>query len=338
MRTIFAFSGSVDDMRRAYGSVVQSEFYEGEISGIEDGNFDFTLQKALDHPIGLMRTTSRSGISFRRTLADIRRNKVGVRVIWFVRSGSLKIVRSQHTCTVTAGQCAILDSGTPFLAKALPEDGSMFEAVEAVVPAQLFLTHLPAAIEFGSAFDLPAGEKQIIHKLLQLLFDDGETLSRSASEHLVGAFLETMSDYIGTLDEMPAPRMRLFDKRLADIESYIMRNLTDPELCYDTVALRCGISPRYLCHVLKANNTSFSELVWMQRLQKTQEWLASPQLGAFPIHEIAFMAGFKSAAHFSRMFKATFGITPKEYRTQSLGAGEQAADLQAIQPMPQTAH
>jgi AraC-like DNA-binding protein len=318
MRTIFAFNGSIADMRRVYGSVVQSEFYEGEISGIDENNFDFTLEKALDHPIGLMRTTSRSGISFRRTLADIRRNKVGVRVIWFVRSGSLKIVRSQHSCTVTAGQCAILDSGTPFLAKALAEDGAMFEAVEAVVPARLFLTHLPAAIEFGSSFDLPEGEQQVVLKLLQLLFEDGETLSRNASEHLVGAFLETISDFIGTLADRPAPRVRLFDKRLADIESYIMRNLTDPELCYDTVALRCGISPRYLCHVLKANNTSFSELVWMQRLPKAREWLASKQLSTFPIHEIAFMAGFKSAAHFSRMFKATYGVTPKEYRTQML--------------------
>ncbi len=338
MRTIFSFSGSVDDMRRAYGDVVQSEFYDGEISGIDDGNFDFTLQKALDHPIGLMRTTTRSGISFRRTLADIRRNKSGVRVIWFVRSGSLKIVRSQHTCTVTAGQCAILDSGTPFLAKALAEEGSIFEAVEAVVPARLFLTHLPAAIEFGSSFDLPAGEQQVILKLLQLLFDDGETLSRNASEHLVGAFLETISDYIGGLADRPAPRMRLFDKRLADIESYILRNLTDPELCYDTVALRCGISPRYLCHVLKANNTSFSELVWMQRLPKAREWLASTHLCAFPIHEIAFMAGFKSAAHFSRMFKATYGITPKEYRNQAWEDGAHQADSPIHQPLAKTAH
>lgn len=338
MRTIFAFSGSVDDMRRAYGDVVHNEFYEGEISGIDDGSFDFTLQKALDHPIGLMRTTSRSGISFRRTLADIRRNKVGVRVIWFVRSGSLKIVRSQHTCTVTAGQCAILDSGTPFLAKALPEDGSVFEAVEAVVPARLFLTHLPAAIEFCSSFDLPAGEQQVILKLLQLLFEDGETLSRIASEHLVGAFLETISDYISTLKDRPAPRLRLFDKRLADIESYIMRHLTDPELCYDTVAMQCGISPRYLCHVLKANNTSFSELVWMQRLPKAREWLASAQLGAFPIHEIAFMAGFKSAAHFSRMFKATYGITPKEYRSQALEGGALQTDLTTDPSAAATSH
>jgi AraC-like DNA-binding protein len=31
------------------------------------------------------------------------------------------------------------------------------------------------------------------------------------------------------------------------------------------------------------------------------------------------MAGFKSAAHFSRMFKSEYGMTPKEYRTSQLG-------------------
>jgi len=338
MRTIFAYSGNIVDMRRAYGDIVQREFYEGEISGNDGAEFDFTLEKALDHPIGLMRTPTRSGILFRRTPADIRRNKVGVRVIWFVRSGSLKIVRSQQTCTVKAGQCAILDSSTPFLAKAQADEGDIFEAVEAVVPARLFLTHLPAAVEFGSSFDLPVGEQQVILKLLHLLFEDGETISRRASEHLAGAFLETISDYIGTLAGMPTPRLRLFDKRLADIESYIMRNLTDPELCYDMVAQRCGISPRYLCHVLKANNTSFSELVWMQRLPKAREWLASAQLRAFPIHEIAFMAGFKSAAHFSRMFKATYGITPKEYRSHALESGEQKSGEFTDRGTTETAH
>jgi AraC-like DNA-binding protein len=101
---------------------------------------------------------------------------------------------------------------------------------------------------------------------------------------------------------------------LADIQNYISRNLTNPDLSYDEVAAKCGISPRYLCHLLKANNTSFSHLMWSQRLPKARDWLASGPLHDYPIHEIAFMAGFKSAAHFSRMFKSTYGYTPKEFR------------------------
>src|SRR3546814_20474839 len=83
-------------------------------------------------------------------------------------------------------------------------------------------------------------------------------------------------------------------------DRYILRNLTDPDLFYDMVAASCGISPRYLCYVLKANNTSFSDLLWKNRLPKARDWLVSRATRDYPIHEIAFMSGFKSAAHLDR--------------------------------------
>jgi transcriptional regulator GlxA family with amidase domain len=67
---------------------------------------------------------------------------------------------------------------------------------------------------------------------------------------------------------------------------------------------------------LKANNTSFSELLWSQRLPKAREWLVADSFERYPIHKIATMAGFKSAAHFSRMFKSAYKVSPKEYRAK----------------------
>jgi transcriptional regulator GlxA family with amidase domain len=68
--------------------------------------------------------------------------------------------------------------------------------------------------------------------------------------------------------------------------------------------------------VLKANNTSFSDLLWSQRLPKARDWLVTDSFRRYPIHKIASMAGFKSAAHFSRMFKSAYHVAPKEYRAQ----------------------
>jgi AraC-like DNA-binding protein len=198
------------------------------------------------------------------------------------------------------------------------DENRLFEAVQAVVPAHLFLTHLPSAMDFASSFMVSQGDRHVIKRLLDLLFDEGDFLTRNVAEHLVDAFLETLSDYIRNLDIGPTHRMSVVDKRLADIEAYIARNLTDPELSYDEVALKCGISPRYLCHLLKAKNTSFSHLLWSQRLPRARDWLVSEPLREYPIHEIAYMAGFKSAAHFSRMFKSAYGLTPKEYRLTKL--------------------
>jgi AraC-like DNA-binding protein len=86
------------------------------------------------------------------------------------------------------------------------------------------------------------------------------------------------------------------------------------------------VSPRYVCHVLRTRDTSFSELLWTQRLQKSRDWLVCEPFQRYPIHKIASMAGFKSAAHFSRMFKSTFGCSPNQYRAGraevSAGTGE----------------
>jgi AraC family transcriptional activator of tynA and feaB len=320
MRTIFSCQGSnAAEFRKNYGEIVRREFYDGELEVNDADNIDVTFQKALDHPIALMRIRSNAGISYHRNISHIRQNKIGVRVIWFVRHGSLKLVRSNQTCIADAGECAILDSNAPFHARAIVDEDHIFDAVLAVVPAHLFLTHLPTAMEFASSFIVSHGDQHVIARLLDLLFDEGDYLTRNVAEHLVDAFLETLSDYIQNLDIGPTPRMSVVEKRMADIEAYIARNLTDPELSYDEVARKCGISPRYLCHVLKAKNTSFSHLLWSQRLPRARDWLASEPLREYPIHEIAYMAGFKSAAHFSRMFKSEYGMTPKEYRMAEFG-------------------
>jgi AraC family transcriptional activator of tynA and feaB len=66
--------------------------------------------------------------------------------------------------------------------------------------------------------------------------------------------------------------------------------------------------------VLRANDTSFSDLLWSQRLPKARQWLVADPYRRYTIHKISSMAGFKSAAHFSRMFKSAYGVSPKEYR------------------------
>ena len=80
------------------------------------------------------------------------------------------------------------------------------------------------------------------------------------------------------------------------------------------VAKGCGISPRYLSFLLRLKGTSFSELVWDQRLDKAREWLAASDPRDISISEIAYGVGFKSPAHFSRMFKRVFGVNPREFR------------------------
>jgi transcriptional regulator GlxA family with amidase domain len=42
------------------------------------------------------------------------------------------------------------------------------------------------------------------------------------------------------------------------------------------------------------------------------------------------MAGFKSAAHFSRMFKSTFGASPNEYRASCTPTNADTTDCMLL--------
>jgi AraC-like DNA-binding protein len=81
------------------------------------------------------------------------------------------------------------------------------------------------------------------------------------------------------------------------------------------VAKGCGISPRYLSFLLKLHGTSFSTLVWDKRLKTARQWLGDSRPGEASISEIAYKVGFKSPAHFSRMFKRAFSVSPRHYRS-----------------------
>lgn len=316
---------------KAYSALTKREFYDGNL---ECANGDFTgvrFDKALHYPISITHISTVSELSYRRAYQHIRNNRVGLRVIWFVTRGSVKIVRAQGQCEIKAGQSGILDSNHPFHATLCRDGEASHESFQVIVPPDMFYTHLQEAEKFYDPFHLDSADGKIVRQMLDLFVEHGDQLSQRAAKPLVQSMLEAIGDHLRSCRIDMPKRQTLVDRRLSDIENYIMMNITDPDLCFDKVAANCGISPRYLCYVLKANNTSFSELLWQNRLPKARDWLIAPRTREHPIHEIAYMSGFKSAAHFSRMFKAAYGLPPREFRAMHLSEQALPGDNSNVQ-------
>jgi len=315
MQRVFSTQSEAShDLVTTWARLSEREFFDGDLEVDPDGRLEFSFDKALAYPVSLTRLSTRCNLAYRRAWRHIRSNKIGSRVIWFVSKGTLRIARSQGSCEVAEGRAAIVDSSSPFHAKAVPGPDGQYESIQLTVPAHMFLAHLQNADKLTEPFNLGTPQGQVVHRLLDVLLTDGERMSQRAVKPLVESLLEAISDCLGDRGAAVSGRQRLADKRLSDIKNYILMNLSDPELCYDRVAANCGISPRYLCYVLKSHNTSFSELLWKNRLPRARDLLLSPAARDFPIHEIAFMCGFKSAAHFSRMFNAAYGCPPRQFR------------------------
>jgi len=298
---------------KSVGATILRELSSGRLEFDSNHVPASTFSKALGFPISLTHFNVDAPLTYRRTWQDIRSNKVGVKVIWFIRRGSLEILRSNGTCVVEAGHAGILDSNAPFRVKILGDKCRVHESFQIIVPPDLFLTHLCEAENCDEALTLDTPAGHLAQSLLALLVEKGEQLSRKTAKTLTEGLLEAIGESIG-VRQNGARRQRLVDRRLVDIEEFIEMNLTDPNLSYAKVAECCGISPRYLCHILKENGKSYSELLWRSRLPKARDLLVSTATRNYSIREVAYMSGFKSAAHFSRRFKATYGRPPRNYR------------------------
>jgi AraC family transcriptional activator of tynA and feaB len=315
MRLLSYLGNKPADAWKSLATMSVREFYNGNLEFDPNSVPELTFDKTLAFPFSLTHMTITAPVGYSRSWEHIRNNKVGLKVIWFVKRGAVQILRSQGACTIAAGKAGILDSNAPFHARLLCDGAAPHESFQAIIPPDLFLTHLPDAERFTGAFNLDTAEGRVVQVLLSLLAEKGEQIGRDTVIPLSQSFLAAIGEAIGIRHKTDIPRrQRLVDKRLSDIEKFIELNLTDPDLSHDKVAESCGISPRYLCYVLKENGKSFSDLLWSNRLPKARDLLVSTAARHYSIREIAFMSGFKSAAHFSRQFKATYGTPPREYR------------------------
>jgi AraC-like DNA-binding protein len=309
--------------------MVRNDFTDGDVE-IEPtcGEVRAFIRRGPTQPIMFMRSINHTGISFRRSWHHIRSRKAAVRLLYFIVQGELQVVHSGGSYVATPGRCAVINADEPFYSRASVGDRGSFECALAVVPEHLVLSRMPWAKGINTSFEVGTGHRHVVANLLDLLCE-GDRLSRRTTEALGDAFLQSISDSLEDLVASSAQPGSLVDKRFADIKACIQKYLTCSDLTCDRVAAYCGISPRYLCYVLKANNTSFTDLLWSQRLPKARDWLVTESFQRYPIHKIACMAGFKSAAHFSRMFKSAYHLSPKEYRANHAAKGPMHVKVQA---------
>ena len=101
---------------------------------------------------------------------------------------------------------------------------------------------------------------------------------------------------------------------LQRIYSYIDDNLASPELSPGTIAHAHYVSTRHLHSLFRQADTTVSTWIRERRLERCREDLLDPVLSDRPVAAIAMRWGFTDAAHFSRVFKAAYGVSPSELR------------------------
>ena len=123
---------------------------------------------------------------------------------------------------------------------------------------------------------------------------------------------------VGTLMEMPyanqpkKPQLARF--HLARIKQHAMQHLHDPGLSVASLSAALGLSPAHIHRLFAGEEQTFTAWLWSCRLVACKRRLEDAAQAHFTVSEIAFKSGFNSSAHFSRAFRARFGLSPSECR------------------------
>lgn len=117
-------------------------------------------------------------------------------------------------------------------------------------------------------------------------------------------------------DRAPADSERIGVRatRLRAIKADIGAHLCEPGLSIDAIAMRHGISSRYVRKLFGEGRETFSDFVLSLRLERSRQLLRSPAQAICTIASIAHASGFNDLSYFNRTFRRRYGVTPSDFR------------------------
>ncbi len=143
---------------------------------------------------------------------------------------------------------------------------------------------------------------------------------RELDDASAGRVTTAIMDLLGAAyADVPCPRSgrsSLATAHRLRIINYIESHLHEPDLTPGKIAAACRITPRYLYHLSKNQEETVARYILRRRLEVCARALIAEAQRGRTVTEIAFDHGFNSPTHFGRVFRAKFGLTPREYRRE----------------------
>jgi AraC-like DNA-binding protein len=329
--TLFSFDRrNYRECQNLFRGEREQEYYRGDFWMEDASVIDVRSERKAVGPISIIRQRSATNLFFRRTRQHIREDATDLSVLWFVQHGSLAFSNQCGNKVANPGDFAITRSMSPFFIECRTDKGGVHEVLHVTVPTHILRATIAQDFSTGLFMPVERPEFAIAENILTDVFEDTGLLAEDSARRLVETALALIGNGVSADVDLSATRQTIADRRLQEVLRFIEVHLSDPQLSTAMVAKGCGISPRYLSFLLRLKGTSFSELVWEQRLEKARSWLSSSDPRDISISEIAYGVGFKSPAHFSRMFKRVFQMNPREFRGEAHGVAFEALSEGAL--------
>jgi AraC family transcriptional activator of tynA and feaB len=235
------------------------------------------------------------------------------------RSGLSRMFQNDEVCELHPGDVGLVDGTRPFRVE-FPEQ---VDRVVAVIPHALLRSRAPWLN--GRPLNRMAGDSSLSIALRFYLERLAGPDCTSAAE--AAALTDNLCNIIALMtasseSERSSARQLARPCGLDQMLVALRRHLADPDLSPAMLAERLRVSVRTVHKRFEEADTTFGQWVLDSRLQACRRAFDDPRQATFTISQIAYGWGFNDLSHFSKAFKAHFGVSPGHYRRRTHGTGD----------------
>lgn len=271
-------------------------------------------------PIDVTETYLASGTIGRMSPAPFASHVPQFFILNIRRSGSVLHSHYGNAYESTAGTMSIFDSRNPFETRQL----SATRSINIRIPGALLRSAVEMPEDFcGRPISLKQGVPAVFREFIQSVWLERNRISESEGRDLAFKTVEFVKAVCARLpaktrSSAPAAREMLIRR----VEQYIERHLSDHDLTVENLARSLQISRGSLYSATRGLPNTLGQVILEKRLERSRQSLVNPRLANRRIIDIAVDSGFSSVAHFSRAFKARYGISPAVYRRARLSLAD----------------
>jgi AraC-like DNA-binding protein len=222
------------------------------------------------------------------------------------RVGSAFVKQSDRATELRAGEWAIFDASVP--TSFLIPDGSR---TIGVTVSHRYCEHWPRS-QLGGTRLARSAESRVALSMISEALGSAEWPNLRVQASMEVLFMDAVE---ASLPASAAERSAFIPNaaKIDQVRQAIEILLSNPDLGPDEIGRSVGLSRRSLFRLVRQISQTPMSLVQELRLARAARLLRDRATGSRSIADVSYLVGFVDPAHFSRVFRARYGQSPRQW-------------------------